>query len=137
MIQLKFNVFPISINKLYVNIPGQKRRFVSTEGKRFKKLIEDEVKKLIADTDLLHYLSSLEGKELTLSVKIVSNSWLLKDGKTIRKKDISSCEKALVDSIFDAFKLSGLNLDDSQIWDLRLLKEYGPEDLTLVVISEY
>jgi len=137
MIQLRFNVFPISTNKLYVNIPGQKRRFISTEGKKFKKLIEEEVKKTLVNTELLHYLSALEGKQLTLFIKIISPSWLLKDSKTIRKKDISSCEKALVDSVFDAFKISGLSLDDSQIWSLHLIKEYGPDDITLISICEY
>ena len=56
MIQLTFNVFPLSVNKLYINIPGQKRRFISTDGKKFKKLIEDEVKRLVAEPKLLKYI---------------------------------------------------------------------------------
>ena len=137
MIQLIFNVFPLSINKLYVNIPGQKRRFISTDGKKFKKLIEDEVKVLIKDPKLLKYISSLEGKRLTVYIKVTSTSWLLKDGKSIARKDISSCEKALVDSIFTALNDMGFTLDDKQIFDLRLVKDIGETDITLVQISEY
>ena len=137
MIQLKFNVFPISINKLYVNIPGQKRRFISTDGRKFKKLIEEEVRKILTEAKLLKYVSSLEGKRLMVSIKVTSPTWLLKDRKSIARKDISSCEKALIDSIFAVFGELGFELDDKQIWDLRLIKDVGEEDLTLVEIAEY
>jgi len=137
MIRLLFNVFPISVNKLYVNIPGQKRRFISTEGKKFKKLIEDEVKEIVKEPKLLKELSALTGKRLTVFIKVTSVSWLLKDGKTIRQKDISSVEKALIDSIFTAFKELNFELDDRQIWDLHLRKEVGTTETTLVEISEY
>ena len=137
MIQLKFNVFPISINKLYVNIPGQKRRFISTDGRKFKKLIEEEVRKILTEAKLLKYVSSLEGKRLMVSIKVTSPTWLLKDRKSIARKDISSCEKALIDSIFAVFGELGIELDDKQIWDLRLIKDVGEEDLTLVEIAEY
>jgi len=68
MIQLNFNLFPLSTNKLYVNIPGQKRRFVSTEGKKFKATIEEEVKKGLSNKETLLYLSSLIGKKLTVLI---------------------------------------------------------------------
>ena len=136
MIQLLFNIFPISVNKLYVNIPGQKRRFVSTEGKKFKNTIEEEVKKAVSDSNTLHYLSSLLNKKLVVSIEITSSSWYLKDGKTIRKKDISSAEKALIDSIFSAFNELGIALDDSQIFNLLLTKKVGTEDITRVLIGE-
>ena len=137
MIQLIFNVFPLSVNKLYVNIPGQKRRFVSTEGKKFKTLIETEVKTLIKNPDTLNELAKLEGKCLSMEIKVSSSSWFLKDGKTIRQKDLSSVEKALVDSIFTAFKDLGFNLDDKQIWSLNLEKEYGISDITEVKLYEF
>lgn len=137
MIQLTFNVFPLSVNKLYINIPGQKRRFISTDGKKFKKLIEDEVKRLVAEPKLLKYISALENKRLMVYIKVTSSSWLLKDGKSIARKDISSCEKALVDSVFTALNELGFALDDKQIFDLRLVKDIGDVDTTLVQISEY
>lgn len=136
MIQLIFNIFPISTNKLYVNIPGQKRRFISTEGKRFKATIEEEVKKLINNKEYLLYLSSLEGKKLTVAMEVSSDKWFLKDGKTVRKIDIENTAKATLDSIFTAFKDSDIDLDDKQIFELILTKKVGLQDSTLVQISE-
>ena len=125
------------MNKLYCNIPGQGRRFVSTEGKKFKKTIEDEVKVLIKDPLVLTYISSLTHKKLNMYIKVTSKTWLLKDGKTISRKDISNLEKALTDSIFTALNELGFDLDDKQIWNLQLTKEVGETDITLVEISEY
>ena len=136
MIQLIFNIFPISTNKLYVNIPGQKRRFVSTEGKKFKLAIEEEVRKLIDNKEYLLYLSSLEAKKLTVSMEVSSDKWLLKDRKTIRKIDIENTAKATLDSIFTVFKNSNLDLDDKQIFELILTKKVGLTDSTLIQISE-
>jgi Holliday junction resolvase RusA-like endonuclease len=138
MIQFIFNLFPISINKLYVNIPGQKRRFISTEGKAFKAEIEEQVKQSLSDKDRLQYISALRDKRLAVIIRIRSASWLLKDGKTIRKKDVSSAEKALTDSIFKAFNELGIMLDDSQIWSIQLIKELTDDgDETLYTIFEY
>jgi Holliday junction resolvase RusA-like endonuclease len=136
MIQLNFNLFPLSTNKLYVNIPGQKRRFVSTEGKKFKATIEEEVKKGLSNKETLLYLSSLIGKKLTVLIEVTSDKWFLKDKKTIRMLDIENTAKALLDSIFTAYKDSNLELDDKQIFELKLSKKVGLTDSTLVQISE-
>lgn len=136
MIKLIFNLFPISTNRLYCNIPGQKRRFISTEGKKFKQTIEDEVKKAINNEVTLLYLSSLLNKKLTVSINVISPSWLLKDGKTTAKKDIENTAKCLLDSIFDTFKISGIDLDDRAIWNLQLNKVVGETNITEVIIYE-
>lgn len=134
MITFKFNLFPLSTNKLYVNIPGQKRRFVSTEGKKFKQEINDEV----TNQSKIHNiaLKLLEAKKLKVTIVVQSPSWVLKDGKTIAKKDIENTAKALIDSIFSSLTDSGLLLDDKQIWSLLLIKEIAPQDITFVTLEE-
>lgn len=137
MITFTFDTFPISINKLYVNIQGQGRRFISSEGKAFKKMIEARVTDSLQAQEAMKYLSSLCGKRLAVTITVASPSWLLKDGQTIRKKDVSNCEKALTDSIFKAFEELQLELDDSQIWSLNIIKIVSDKDTTEYSISEY
>jgi Holliday junction resolvase RusA-like endonuclease len=50
--------------------------------------------------------------------------------------DIENTAKALLDSIFTAYKDSNLELDDKQIFELKLSKKVGLTDSTLVQISE-
>lgn len=138
MIQFSFNLFPISVNKLYVNIYGQKRRFMSPEGKKFKALIEEEVKNQLKEKDRIQYISTLQGQRLAVIIRVKSSSWVLKDGKTSRRKDIQNTEKGLTDAIFKALESYGLSIDDSQIWSLQLIKELTDgEDETTYTIFEY
>lgn len=137
MINFVFNVFPISINKLYVNIPGQSRRFVSSEGKAFKAIVEAEVLTTLKNKDSIQYISTLIGKRLGVIIRIKSPSWVLKDGITSRRKDCANGEKALSDSIFKAINSLNIDLDDSQIWDLRIIKELSDTDETIYTIYEY
>lgn len=131
MIQLVFNEIFISTNKLYVNIPGQGRRFVSPEGKKFKQRIFEEVKNQVSFLEL----KCLENKKLKVVIIASSMSWLLKDEKTLRKKDIENVSKAGLDSIFSSFNSIGVTLDDSQIWQLTLKKEVATNDKTTVIIE--
>ena len=133
MIHLTFNRFPISINKLYVNLVGQRRRFLSTEGKRFKSDTIQDVKNQTSST----IVSKLENKKLEVTIKLFTPSWVLKDGVTIRKKDASSFEKVQIDAIFDAFKeiCPDLELDDSQIWNISLQKHLSSDEYTEVIIT--
>lgn len=138
MLTLIFNdIKPISINKLYVNLRGQSRRFMSIEGKKFKSSIEQSVEKQVAALQSIPYLSSLVGKRLQVTIKITSPSWLLKDKKTIRIKDLSSAEKVINDSVFSAINILGVTLDDSQIWSLNMSKEVGETEQISYTISEY
>lgn len=143
MLTLEFNMLPVSINKLYVNIPGQKRRFLSTEGRKFKETIEKEILDKFKENKQ-HYhtiVSSMVGKKLAVDIKMYSPSWVLKDGVSIRKKDLISGEKALTDSIFNALNELDVNiiLDDSQIWSENLSKiitaDYDKTVFTITVLE--
>ena len=137
MLHFTFNTLPVSINKLYVNLRGQSRRFVSAEGRAFKQLVEDVVHQELQDPNLLLYVSALKHKRLDVTIKITSPSWVLKDGVTVRKKDAMNYEKALTDSIFKTLQEYQASLDDSQIWTLTLTKEVGTADVTEYTISEH
>lgn len=138
MITFNFNIFPISVNKLYSTRFGQKQRFLTTEGRKFKDVINKEVVDKLQDKELHNIVSSFQLKPLEVTVDIYSPSWLLKDGKTMRRKDLDNLMKALQDSIFSAFTQVHLDLDDSQIWNITMRKHYSTEpDLTKVTISEF
>lgn len=129
---LEFEIFPLSVNKLYVNIPGQGRRFLSKEGKEFKKAIDTTVKNIVGTST--NILSAFVDKRLEMEIKIESPSWVLKDGKTTRRKDLDNCSKAILDSIFASFNDLGVALDDSQIWKQQLTKVVAESDKTTVII---
>ena len=137
MLRLEFlNLVPVSINQLYVNIPGQSRRFISSKGKTFKQTVENEVISFINSAETIStILSSFQGKKLAILIQIFSPNWYLKDGKTLRKIDISSCEKALVDSVFSAFNLAGFKLDDHQIFHETLEKKDSVNPSIVIVLS--
>lgn len=139
LLRLEFSgLVPVSVNQLYVNIPGQSRRFISAKGKAFKAAIESEVSNIIKTIpDASDILSQFEGKKLSVLIQICSPSWYLKDGVTLRKIDISSSEKALVDSIFSAFTSNGFNLDDHQIFSETLQKIDSDEPSIIVVLSTF
>lgn len=138
MILLEFNVFPISVNKLYSTRFGQARRFLTTEGRKFKETINDEVTKKLNDVERYKIVSSFIGKPLEVTIDVYSSSWLLKDQQTVRIKDIGNCEKAFLDSIFTAFKELNIDIDDSAIWTLHLTKHFvETSDKTVVTIKPF
>ena len=138
MILFTFNIFPISVNKLYCTKFGQRRRFLTTEGKKFKEVINSEVSERLKDQSLYNEVSSLIQKPLEVELQVYSSSWLLKDQRTVRVKDIGNIEKALLDSVFTSFKEMHIDLDDSQIWQLRLTKHFSTDpDKTIVVIKPF
>lgn len=136
MIRLEFNSLPISINKLYINIPKQARRFKSAEGKQYTTTITEQVKKQINTEILFDALSKLQTKKLNVTIYLESSKWLLKDKKTIAKKDAANMEKVITDSIFATFKELGFSLDDSQIFSQTIVKIVSVEEKTIYLISE-
>lgn len=133
---LEFNVFPISVNKLYSTRFGQRRRFLTTEGKKFKDTINEKVAIALADGNLHRLVSSFIGKPLEVTIDVYSSSWLLKDQERIRIKDIGNIEKALLDAVFTAFKDLNFDVDDSQIWNLTLKKHFTADhDRTVVTMQ--
>lgn len=123
----RFNFEPISINKLFVNIPGQARRFKSPEGKKFSA----DIRAVIDQMSLMPYISALHGKKLEVSITVGLNSWFLKDGKTIRKRDVDNLSKALLDNVFACLE----GLDDSQIWNLHMYKKATADPEILMSVT--
>lgn len=129
MIVFNFDFLPISVNELFVNIRSQSRRFVSSKGKAFKKRTKEYCEQQIKEGSL--DISELKGKLLKVTINIYSKSWLLKDGKTPRIKDLANYEKVFSDSIFES-----LELDDHLIWSMTLNKYTNEEtDRTEYIIE--
>lgn len=67
------------------------------------------------------------------------SSWYLKDGSSIRKKDIQNFNKALLDSCFEALQTINDKLDDSQIWSYCANKiemtENGDKEYIEIIIT--
>ena len=73
-----------------------------------------------------------------LEIIIESSSWLLKDGKSIRKKDCANYEKIITDSLFNGLnELLGKDLlDDSQVFCNSTKKLIGEEENIYCIITE-
>ena len=137
-VTFEFSTEPISVNKLYINLRGQTRRFLSTEGKKFKA----EVKASVVSQLTQNYrsiISDFVGKPLSVSATISLPDWMLKTKKnTPRKKDLDNKCKALFDSMFETLR-DEINdsLDDSFIWELNLRKQVSAEVKVTVEVAEY
>lgn len=136
ILRFELDIEPISINKLYVNIPGQARRFISTEGKKFKTNLRNLVRDKILAENLSKDISNLGGKQLTVFMEVGLPSWFLKDGKTIRRKDLDNTAKATLDSVFETLKEFDEALDDSQIWELVQTKAISEYPMVKIIIQE-
>lgn len=127
---------PLSANKLYGNVFGQKRRFVSTEGKKFKSEVNTLVRDTVLRNNLSQSISDMVGKSLIVSMEVGLPTWLLKDGRTLRRKDLDNTCKALLDSVFTTLAEFNEDIDDSQIWVLNLTKVVSDTPLTKITIQE-
>jgi Holliday junction resolvase RusA-like endonuclease len=136
MLEFELDIEPISVNKLYCNIPGQARRFVSTEGKKFKAAVETSISDKVLKDNLTQNISDLAGKPLQVFMQVGLNSWFLKDGKTIRKKDIDNTAKALLDTVFSTLNKFCEGIDDSQIWSLVQDKAVSETPKVIIIIQE-
>lgn len=135
-LEFELNLEPLSVNKLYCNIPGQARRFVSTEGKKFKTAVAVSIRDTILKKDFLKDISDMAGKPLSVSMAVGLPSWFLKDGKTIRKKDLDNTAKATLDSVFATLAEFNEAVDDSQIWELTQSKFVSEEPIVKITIQE-
>jgi hypothetical protein len=116
---------PCSANMLYMTIG--RSRILSKAGRTYKvnacaEIVAQIQHEIDLDPAFIDQLKALKGKRLTLRLSFHSLSWLLKNRRSIRKKDISSYEKATVDSMTDAIKQYVPGFDDSQIFGMQLLK---------------
>lgn len=128
-----FDFEPISVNKLYVNIPGQARRFMSKEGREFKAKVAEYVQQQLDPEEI----KLLVGHPLTLFADVSLPSWVLKDGKSVRKKDLDNTIKALSDSIFEVLRQVDEKIDDSYVWHLDVAKKISDTPRIQVEIKEY
>ena len=136
--ELKFeiDVKPLSVNRLYVNIPGQARRFISSEGKTFKANVRTIIKDKVMKDNLSKDISKLVGKQLTVFMEVGLPNWFLKDGKTIRRIDLDNTAKATLDSVFETLKEFDEAIDDCQIWELRQTKTVSEYPSVSITIQE-
>ena len=97
--------------------------YLKPEAKILKKQIIDIVDE---QKNKQKYIQS-DWKDRMLSVTtIISEKWFTQKN-TIKIKDVANREKFLIDSIFEA-----LGIDDSQIWEHRLLKHDDDKEYATV-----
>ena len=125
-IKLALNMITISDNDLYGYNAYSRSVYLKPEAKQWKL---DAVDSFRQQLDALNYDVSDLPNKLKLTIKIESSSWVSKNGKT-KKKDLSNCTKALIDSLFQA-----LNADDSLIYELKLVKVIKNSDIIKIRIS--
>jgi len=136
ILSFELDIEPISINKLYVNIPGQARRFISNEGKTFKANVRTIIRDKIMSDNISKDISSLVGKPLNVFMEVGLPTWFLKDGKTIRRKDLDNTAKATLDSVFDVLGEFDEAIDDCQIWKLTQEKFVSEYPIIKITIQE-
>ena len=136
ILKFELDVEAISVNKLYCNIPGQARRFVSAEGKKFKTTVRTLVRDKILAENLSQDISKLAGKPLTVFMEVGLPTWFLKDGKTLRRKDLDNTAKASLDALFATLAEFEEAVDDSQIWELHQTKVVSEYPMVVITIQE-
>lgn len=72
----------------------------------------------------------LSSSPLAVEITLYKEDWFTKKG-TIRRADIDNYVKTCLDSIF-----KHLNADDSQVFQLKVVKEHGSSPRTLVKIYD-
>jgi Holliday junction resolvase RusA-like endonuclease len=121
---------------------ARKGRVLSPLARAYKKGIEEHTMAQIKEQDrnghkYTDQILDLQDKELIVAV-ILCSSWYTKTD-TIRRKDCQNYSKALLDSIWTAFKALNPLLDDSQIWSFSINKievsENGGNEYTEVIIK--
>lgn len=127
-IELIINQEPVSVNKLYFQPKGSKHRILTPEGRNFKAVAtQSTIQQLKYVTNLV----DISYKKLKLELYYYSE-WFNKD-KSIKKKDIANYEKAVVDCLFDAFKLLGHPIDDAQVFEMCLFKKQKVDNECVVI----
>ena len=129
---------PCSVNKLYLQ--RGRYRLLSPAGRLFKLDAGTEIMAQLqhsidADPAYLASLQALSGQPLTLHLAYHSATWLLKDGKSLRKKDIESYAKATNDTLFSALQQYVPSLDDSQVFQLTLEKIIDTKEYITLILS--
>ena len=120
MIEIKIPFKTPTVNQMYATFNGN--RVKSKEARE----LNIKVKEII---DSLDY-KPIKGK-LKETIDIYSN-WINKDG-SIKKKDVCNYEKFINDAIFGNLK----DMDDSQVFKIKLNKQQSDEEYSIIKIEEY
>ena len=113
-----------TINLMYVTwSPRGSVRTMRIKSKEAKKLFK-EVQEIVDNSET----EQLDGS-LSVNIEIHSN-WHNKDG-SIKKRDIANLEKFITDSIFSALP----NMDDRQIFEIKLIKIQSNEEKSVINIE--
>ena len=85
---------------------------------------------------LLAEIQSMASKRLSLRIELYSSSWYNKND-TIKKKDAQNMIKQVIDILFTCLKLYCPSLDDSQLFNVQVVKVYDEavEDMTRLFIT--
>ena len=79
----------------------------------------------------------MSDQPLSVYMAVGLPTWYLKDGKTIRKKDLDNTAKATLDSVFQTLAEFNENVDDSQIWELTQIKFVSDEPIIKIIIKTF
>lgn len=120
--QFSVPMIPPSVNS-YWKVRRFGGRYVTPEGVAFKKLVAEAVKS--------YDVSVSSEVKYKLRVELYRPDWMTKKDK-IKIFDLDNYGKCLCDALFNA-----LAIDDSQVWDLRLLKKDGLKNETRFFLSEF
>lgn len=125
MIEIKIPFKTPTINHLYWHRGNMK--IMTKEARDLKEKIIAIVEKEVTKEQ---YENIAKMGLLKVEVEIHEN-WWTKDGKNVKKKDISNREKFLIDSIFDA-----LDTDDRFIFEHTMRKVQSKEEFAVVRIKQ-
>ena len=118
--QIKIPFKTPTINLMYATFNGN--RVKSKEARLLGKEVADIV--LNSPTEIIN-------GELSVLIEIHSN-WYNKDG-TIKKRDIANLEKFITDSVFEYLD----DMDDKQIFELKMKKIQSEEEFSIIKIEKY
>ena len=119
------NIKPLSLNNVYVT-PKNGRRFLSKEGKEYKKFIIHKLK----DINFAFH----ENQYITLNVKFFLSDMMTKSGRIKKRRhDLDDFLKLFIDALCE-----GLNIpDDSFIANINCSKRPSATDLIMFDIHAH
>lgn len=137
MITITLDTLPPTTNTSLIPVNG--RLIHSPKARAFKASASVSMASQLSDmlqddSSFLDYLKALEGKPLAAEIRLHSPSWKTKKG-TIAKKDAANREKLILDQLFKELSVY-VNLDDSQIYQMNMIKIDSDIESTVITIKE-
>jgi len=125
---------PISTNQSLCASHG--RLVHTTKARDYRKHTEEAITKHLDKLGADYLAVMLEGwheKQLTMEIQL-HGSWFTRSG-SIRHTDAGNREKLLVDSLFSALKERDPTIDDSQIFNINIVKINNTEEETHLLLK--